>query len=337
VDNTQIPVGVSIPLKDSLRGPHLTGPAGGVGGHDSLSVAPIDPLVSSAISHHKKSSTPANGELTGIELFPRAVRLLRKTTPDPSKVPPVRGQIDSFSDKSRARLRFVAGNVNPSTPIQSQFAMTYHKATPDGRTSKKHLNRLLNAIRREFGHVGYIWIMEFQGRGTVHYHLFLTLPHTTPGLHKFLADTWHRIAEPDSPEHLRFHQHRRNFIAWSMDRPGYLTKYLEKENQKNVPENFKNCGRFWGHSSGLVALPEKFTLDDLRQHDWFDESTGEVQEAEKFIVRTLARWHQKKLQKYGKKTWVNRTATNYMLQEGASVVRQCLAYLIDHAPLDYPF
>jgi hypothetical protein len=215
--------------------------------------------------------------------------------------------------------------------------MTYHLATPDGKTTKRHLNRLLTAIRRKYGNVGYIWIMEFQGRGTVHFHLFLTLPHTTSGLHSFLAKSWNRIAEPDSPEHLKFHNHKKNFIAWSMDKPGYLTKYLEKENQKNVPKNFTNCGRFWGHSSNLVAIPENFTLEDLRQHDWFDELTGEIQDAQKFIVRTLARWHQKKLKKYKKKTWVNRTKTNYLLQEGAFIIRQCLSYLVNHAPDEYPF
>lgn len=292
-------------------------------------------LVSSSISQTLRLNPSETGKLVGVEIYPRALRIVRESHVEKKGSPPVRGEIDNFSDKSRSRLRFVAGNT--CIPLVSQFCMTYHNSNPDGRTVKRHLNAFLTKFRKHYPSVHYLWILEFQTRGVPHFHLYTSLPHTTNGLHEFLAKSWHRIAEPSSPEHLRFHLHPRNFTAWDMTSPGYLTKYLEKQNQKHVPEGFTGCGRFWGHSRDLVAIPEISTLDDVKALDWFDQATGEYQDAERYIIRTLSRWHSSKLRKYGKKSRVGRTQFSYLLQEGAAVFRQCVSYLVNNAPEVYPF
>lgn len=292
-------------------------------------------LVSSSISQTLLLTPSETGKLVGLEIYPRALRIVRESHVEKQGPPPVRGEIDSFSDKSRSRLRFVAGNT--CTDLVSQFCLTYHKNNPDGKTVKRHLNAFLTWFRKNYSGVHYLWILEFQTRGVPHFHLYTSLPHTTNGLHVALAQAWHRIAEPDSPEHLRFHQHPKNFTAWDMTSPGYLTKYLEKQNQKHVPDGFTGCGRFWGHSRGLVAVPEISTFDEVKALDWFDQATGEYQDAERYIIRTLSRWHTSKLKRYGKKSRVATTQFSYLLQDGAKVFRQCVSYLINQAPEVYPF
>lgn len=170
----------------------------------------------------------------------------------------------------------------------------------DGRTVKKHWNSFLNWLRREYRGCHYLWIIEFQARGVPHFHLFLTLPHDTPGLHKNMAHKWHEIAEPESPSHLRFHLHHSNFIPWDMGTAGYLCKYLDKEHQKSVPEGFTGVGRFWGNSRGLVPdaiLVEMDDIDAAFSYETIDVDTGEVQEfrASEYVTRQLCRHHEKSL------------------------------------------
>lgn len=64
-----------------------------------------------------------------------------------------------------------------------------------------------------------------------------------------------------------------------MGNGSYLaTKYLHKENQKKIPKQYTNCGRFWGASRGLVKPVQVLSCDDIA--DKFDIgidfATGEI-------------------------------------------------------------
>jgi len=230
-----------------------------------------------------------------------------------------RGAISSFTWASKRRLRFTAANAEPA--LISQFGMTYHRRTPSGREVKADLNRLLVDVRRAYPGIGYIWILEFQKRGTVHLHLWLTLP-VGYGLHQFLAGRWNTIAENEDEEHLRVHLHKDNFIPWEMRSAGYLCKYLDKEHQKRVPENFQGVGRFWGSSRGLVKpgpIVADLALDDAFSHvPW---------RASKFIVRALCKSQERKVKKKTKwRNWGRRSLQNYTLLEGRSIYNKLIEY-----------
>jgi hypothetical protein len=226
---------------------------------------------------------------------------------------------------SKRRLKFTAGNAFPE--LVSQFAMTYHQASPDGQTVKSQLHTFLISLKRHFPAVRHLWILEFQARQIPHLHLFLTLPHSTPGLHKFMAHKWHEIAEPDSPEHLKFHMHKKNFIPWDMGTAGYLCKYLDKEHQKQVPVGFTGVGRFWGNSRGLVPDPVQVEMDDIDKafsYDSVDSISGEVQEfrASEYVTRQLCKHHEKSLRKSRWKSSARTRPTSYTLPNGMIVYRQ---------------
>jgi len=243
----------------------------------------LSPLVPTPISQHEKRS---KNPVLGFVVYHRAVRLLRVSeTFTPVKPPPPRGEIQSFTAKSRARLQFTAGN---SPQLKSQFGMTYHKSMPDGRTTKRHLNAFLVAVRRSFPWFQYLWILEFQSRGTAHFHLFSNLE-SDGDTRATLAHIWHRIAEPTSPEHLTVHLDQRNLIEWDMGSGAYLCKYLSKESQKSVPEYFTGVGRFWGSSVGLVQ--EKYRVEACDIVDVHGEY------AAKNLVRNLCKHNEKRLRK----------------------------------------
>jgi hypothetical protein len=182
-------------------------------------------------------------------------------------------------------------------------------------------------MRREIPFFAYLWIAEFQSRGVPHVHLFPNIP-PTPANRLLLASTWCRIVNaPDHDEMMKVHNHPDNFQGWSMGTGSYLCKYLDKSHQKAIPDNFHNFGRFWGNSRGLVAQPDIITDQELSTLlPPVDESTGECfdQDAVKFIIRTLGRYHEKN----HRRSWFRQTNKSTSALTGSPIYRQLLAYLL---------
>ena len=269
-----------------------------------------------------------------LEIYPRAVKVRKPSHHAAKSGGGIRGMIDRFSWNSKRRLTFTAENSFPS--LVSQFGMTYHNSVPSGVEVKRHLNTFLTAFRRKYRGAAYLWIFEFQSRGVPHFHLFTSLPHDKEGVRQWMGETWHRIAEPSSESHLRFHTHPRNFIAWKMDNGAYLTKYMAKDYQKAVPSNFGWVGRFWGNSRGIVPVPshlEESAFSVAFDHDDVDLSTGEVTEfrAWPFLLRTLRRHHASKWRGKKKPTFPIST-----YRKGYIILAQVEKYLSKYPPSSLP-
>jgi len=161
-----------------------------------------------------------------------------------------RGEIKTFSKASCRRAVFVAHN---STGLTSQFLCTYHDVPTDGIIIKKQLNKFLVYVRRTFPGVIYFWFLEFQQRGSPHFHVFLNIPTTKQNRLK-LADLWLLASNQQYDiASIKFHQHKKNFFDWNLN-GHYVAKYAAKEYQKEIPENFKNVGRFWGATRGIAPV-----------------------------------------------------------------------------------
>jgi len=243
-------------------------------------------LVSSAISHREQKTRQ-------IKIYKKDVKITRNAPPPgKSKVCTPRGKIDSFSQKSRARLRFVAANSD--RPLISQFCLTYHQQIPDsGQAIKKHLDIFLKFLSRQVHDFVYLWVLEFQKRGAPHFHVFLSIP-PDPYFQCLMASRWRQITG-ESEEHERFHAHASNWIDWDMGNGSYLCKYLCKGEQKTVPEHFKDVGRFWGCSRRMVtvqAVIEESDLANQSQGAQVNPETGELEEPKSYarIVRALRRF-----------------------------------------------
>lgn len=265
-----------------------------------------------------------------IQYWPRSLRLVRHYESNKKNTPPPRSEIQSFSLKSKRRLKFNAGNAFPA--LISQYCLTYHETSPDGKTVKDHLNTFLTALRWKYPDVKYLWILEFQTRGVPHFHLYLSLPVETKGLQKYLAETWNRITEPENKTHLQFHKHKKNFIAWEMGSASYLCKYLDKEHQKAVPIDFVGVGRFWGNSRSLVPEPVEIDMSEFSQcydREEIDIETGELIEfkATEYVTRQLCKHHEKSLRGSRWKSSARKRPTSYLLPVGASIFRQLENYL----------
>lgn len=174
--------------------------------------------------------------------------------------------ISKFSERSRQKLAWVCSQS--SYPMVSMITLTYHRMTMDGRACKSDLNTFLTAVRRILPNTKYIWFMEFQKRGAIHYHVLLSVPVDRQKWVR-LSRCWSTIAikRGGSPKFVRWFNGRKRGRFWEDERKeGGLTryglKYALKMEQKDCPKGLLNCGRFWGASRGLVE--ESVIIQDYK-------------------------------------------------------------------------
>jgi hypothetical protein len=286
-------------------------------GTDAAGVVPDVPLVSTPISQQKR-----------LERYKKSVRWIDPDSSYQNSNPPDRSQttLQGFSDKSRARLRFLA--ENSTRPLLSQFGLTYHDQWPtDGRECKQHLNAWLTAVRRILPGVGYLWLLEFQQRKAPHFHVFFTVP---PSAEQWdmLSEAWCRLTAPDDEVCLWWHGSKRGktWIAWDMFSANYLTKYLDKEAQKAIPEGYVNFGRFWGNSRDLKPLPERtYSENDLDQLSQVDPETGELYGGSATLLRWLGRLAERQTRGYSR--FRKRVAHgSYSMRNGSAALQQIESY-----------
>lgn len=278
-------------------------------------------LVYSSISHRSKSQGYINNHrVTHFELHRNTLKLHRtKKSFDKKYETATRGVIDSFSDKSRDRLRSVALNAMPE--LVSMFVGTYPAKYPsDGKEIKRHLDNFLKRFKRKYKTENYLWVLEFQGRGAPHFHIFFSLPYDKE-LHLFLAESWAEIVSGGTDDHskvLRVHKSERQFVGWNMGSGQYVCKYLDKEQQKHVPDEYKNVGRFWGASRGIVPKPSFIVAQEMSLA-LMGQAPKSVQQA----VRWICKWHEKHTNGHSR---VRRSITNNSIPTGAPILKQILRY-----------
>tara|TARA_R110002049_G_scaffold1062_1_gene7946 strand:- start:2941 stop:3771 length:831 start_codon:yes stop_codon:yes gene_type:complete len=173
----------------------------------------------------------------------------------------IRTNIKGFSMASKRRLLFAARNFSEG---RYMITTTYPADFPtDGRLVKNHLRRFRQWLLRNGVRAG-LWVLEFQARGAPHFHIFVT-----DWVDKdALADIWYRIVGSNDPKHLRAGC-RIELFRNNAAKGGYVMKYAAKMEQKDVPMQYDNVGRFWGifgnaNISKSVSLPLHKVKDLVR-------------------------------------------------------------------------
>ena len=182
------------------------------------------------------------------------------------KRPPVsqskRGIIRAFSYKSRLRLlRFMARLK--MLGVRATFITLTYKGYPSNAQAKANLHAFLEVIRRQFPKASAVWRMEYQNRGSIHFHLLIF---SLPYWHwEEILETWKRITgQTVSRVDVRLVRSRRGVMS-------YVAKYIAKV-EKRVKKTFLvfvpylhrqrkwRKGRFWGyHNKEALPLGKKVT------------------------------------------------------------------------------
>jgi hypothetical protein len=209
------------------------------------------------------------GPVTGIEIYKNDVRVLRKGLPN-DQTPHERGEIAVFTRASRKRLAFVAANTE--TKFRTMVTLTYPKVWPtDGRQVKRDLREFLSKMRRVSWGCDYLWFLEFQRRGAPHVHILTDYPlpqdqAELSAYRKHLAWMWYDIAKTGDQKHLLAGT-RVERLRSAEGGARYAVKYAAKMVQKIVPPEYRNVGRFWGHTKAVKPQALKrvrCTEDDIR-------------------------------------------------------------------------
>lgn len=211
-----------------------------------------------------------------------------------------REAISGFSHSSARRLSFLIRNAAADWTV---FAtLTYPEEFPtDGRKVKANLRAFLEFLRRK--NIRYVWVLEFQRRGAPHFHFVLS-GELEKGV---LAERWYEIVGSGDMRH-RFAGTRIERIRNPKKAAGYMANYALKLEQKWVPENFSNVGRFWGGTRLKRECPSIRFLGSYRNVAAY--------------LRRYRRWYKRRLAEYG----INYRWGGYgfCLRDGARLPREFL-------------
>jgi hypothetical protein len=166
---------------------------------------------------------------------------------------PRRGNVTSFSQKSRKRLLEIIARLNDVK--QALFVtLTYGQKFPSEAAANKDLKAFIRKLRFIWPRIGVIWRRELQQRGAPHFHLIIFNVKYIPK--NWVAVTW---AETITYEHLDFSQGeplppftRIEAIDNKKKAMLYVSKYVAKvadvdTGLNDVPyQNTPSSGRHWG-------------------------------------------------------------------------------------------
>lgn len=159
-----------------------------------------------------------------------------------------RNKVSGFSRASRKRMMVLLNSLQEEALRKAKLiTLTYHRNEITTENLKSNFKAFAQSIRRHRPNASAVWKLEYQQRGSPHYHLLFfgrRIQHT------WLAERWNSIAEPGDHEHLQAGTriescyHARNVGS-------YLTKYLGKVEEGG---NVRTGIRHWGVIN-KAALP----------------------------------------------------------------------------------
>lgn len=172
----------------------------------------------------------------------------------------IRSRIRSFSTKSRLRLMRFMARLKMSG-VRATFMTLTFKGYPTNEVAKLALHAFLQRITRKFKKASCVWRMEYQKRGSLHFHLLcFNLPYWD---WKEVLSAWKSCSRQSIA---------RIDIQLIKSRKGvmyYVSKYIGKVDKKHGSTFFISPpylhggrkwrkGRFWGyHNKKALPLGEK--------------------------------------------------------------------------------
>jgi len=204
-----------------------------------------------------------------------------------------RGRIREFSAKSRLSLQLLAADLQetvkkPDLMLTLTYPSDWRSVTtdwtcrceasegcsdvpcicdfsPSGKVCHTHIDTFQKRLRRylkkhKITDWGALWFLEFQARGAPHFHLLLWglgfSLFDLAACKKWLSESWAEIVSHPDPDEYQKHLKAGTRVEWmKKEHFGYALKYAAKMQQKTVPVEFANIGRFWGCWNNPLKKP----------------------------------------------------------------------------------
>ncbi len=197
-----------------------------------------------------------------------------------------RGNVDSLSSGARNRMSaYLRGAVSE---YRYFVTLTYPRDESTWFGFKRHFKNFVEVLRRS----GYgekqgssvFWFLEFQERGAPHFHLFCT--HRISK--RFLSEHWYRIVGSGDTRHLRAGTNIKRLYGPTRDYTiSYAKKYATKNEQKTVPNMFKNKKNFEKHGEKVESVGRFWGVifcRDVMAASTRDDRTSKIGELEQLII-----------------------------------------------------
>lgn len=196
-----------------------------------------------------------------------------------------------FTQQSRTRLRRYLENTPHVYCVL--MTLTYAWVPTCGQQCKSDLKNFHMQLRRR-GVMprSALWIMEFQRRGALHYHLF-----STDYIDKYvLSDAWSAASGNPASTSTNVQAIRKPI--------SYALKYASKLEQKIPPIWFQSGGRFWG----ILGCRCRYELERSWHDSCHDDAYGQLKYAEKLAE--------------GKRIWRHRRGFLAFAEGGSGINRR---------------
>lgn len=210
-----------------------------------------------------------------VEVYRLAAVVRVRRGPRPGRMTWTRGEVSGFSDRSKRRLLFAANNAAAEW---SAFGVaTYPAEWPrDGQEVKRDVHNFLTAYDRVVGGHDF-WGLEFQKRGAPHINFLFDefVPKD------WFSEVWYRIVGSGDERHLRAGTSIESLVSRETCIGYIASRYLAKNEQKEVPPGFEHVGRYWGMSRGILKPVRVEEISD------YGQGVAIVRAMRKFIEKGL--------------------------------------------------
>lgn len=153
------------------------------------------------------------------------------------------GENQDKNRKDTARRRYQSvidlANCNFDVEYAKFITLTFAENQQDIAVANHRLDLFLKKMRRQYGRFRYLWVMEFQRRGAIHYHMLADISEYIPW--QWLQEAW-----KDGDARIEAIDHVDNVGA-------YVAKYMARLDDRRLDGK-----KAFGHSRGMKK-PEIIT------------------------------------------------------------------------------
>lgn len=151
---------------------------------------------------------------------------------------PNKNKISKYNPRTAQRLGL---HLSEYAPLYKwETTLTYPAEYPcDGKIVREHRHAIIRKLKVK-SLKEYTTVLEFQDRGAPHIHIL----HDMHIPYKWLAEQWYKIVNSGDPKHLKAGTSVNTINDETLTRI-YMSSYARKKDQKLVPEEYKDVGKFW--------------------------------------------------------------------------------------------
>lgn len=206
-----------------------------------------------------------------------------------------------------------------------EITLTWPKEFPmDGLVVREKRLKMLRKLKT-YGVEEYTHALEFQERGAPHIHILVDKYVDL----KWLASSWYKIVGSEDPKHLKAGTEINEIRDMTRTRI-YMCSYAKKKDQKELPEGYTECGRFW--DSNRSVKPHEVEVCEYDDTRHMNRESRNITRWRKAVKRAVQKSTGKKY-----KAWKIENGKGFLAWGENNIIRHTLDRLKSQPDSEIPF